>query len=98
MSRPSCDRPDETTTPPPPEGHRTAGPPAARVLEVFTRTGLDAEEVSVLLRSLICAVCSVEVWDVRSAEGRRRARSLGVRSFPAVALDGRLVPLASRRS
>ena len=43
-----------------------------------------------LVRSIACPSCEVAVMDMQDPQVARRAESLGIRSIPAVLIDGRL--------
>lgn len=62
-----------------------------RKVELFTAgCALCAEAVD-LLKSLACPSCDVDVVSLQDDEGARRARTVGVRTVPAVAVDGVLL-------
>lgn len=64
---------------------------AKRKVEVFSagcpacRTAID------LVNRLACPSCDVLILDMNDISAAERARALGVRSVPAVAVDGRLL-------
>lgn len=43
-----------------------------------------------LVNRIVCSSCEVTVLDMKDAEVARRAESLGIRSAPAIVVDGRL--------
>jgi hypothetical protein len=61
-----------------------------RKVEVFSARCASCEEAVALVRELACPSCEVEVLDMRDPGVSRRAHDIGVRSVPAVAVDGRL--------
>ena len=66
-----------------------------RKIEVFSAgCGVCEETVAAVNRSA-CPSCEVEVLDMKDDAVGERARELGVRSIPAVAIDGRLVDCCS---
>lgn len=70
---------------------------AKRKIEIFTAGCACCDEAVQLVRSLACPSCEVEVRDMKSADVERRARELGVRSVPAVAVDGALAGCCAGR-
>ena len=63
---------------------------AKRTVEVFSAGCPAWEEVLSLVRSIACPDCDVSVLDMHDPQVARRAQALGVRSVPAVAIDGKL--------
>ena len=61
-----------------------------RKVEVFSAGCACCEEAVALVRRLACPSCEIEVLDMRDPVVSRWARDVGVRSVPAVAVDGRL--------
>jgi len=68
-----------------------------RKIEVFTAGCSFCEETVELVHSIACSSCEVELLDVRDDEIARRAKSLGVSSVPAVAIDGKLADCCAGR-
>lgn len=64
--------------------------PTRRTIEVFSAGCAACEETIELVNRVACPSCEVSVLDMRDAGVARRAKSLGVRSVPAVAIDGKL--------
>ena len=57
----------------------------------YERKGLIAEPPTVeLIKGIACPSCHVSVLDMHDAEVARRAKDLGIRSVPAVVIDGKL--------
>ncbi len=69
-----------------------------RTIEVFSAGCPACEETIRLVNSVACPSCDVQVLDMRDASVARRARALGIRSVPAVAIDGQLASCCSGRS
>lgn len=61
-----------------------------RKVEVFTAGCPMCDDTIELVKRIACASCEVTVVDVRDTAMARRAKTLGVRSVPAVAVDGTL--------
>jgi glutaredoxin 3 len=70
---------------------------AKRTIEIFT-AGCACCEVTVqMVRTIACPSCEVTVQNMKDPEVERRARELGVRSVPAVAVDGKLAGCCAGR-
>ena len=61
-----------------------------RQVEVFTAGCPCCDEAIQLVERVACSSCEVTVHDMREDETARRARELGVRSVPAIVIDGKL--------
>jgi glutaredoxin 3 len=61
-----------------------------REVEVFSAGCSACEETVTLVKSIACPACEVSVLDMKDAGVAARAKSLGVRSVPAVAVNGEL--------
>ena len=55
------------------------------------------EEAIALVRRAACPSCEVTVHDMRNREVAERAKRLGVRSVPAVVIDGKLASCCEGR-
>ena len=64
---------------------------AQRTIEIFSAGCPVCEETVELVKQVACSSCEVTVLDMRDPEVARRAKSLGIRSVPAVVIDGKLV-------
>ncbi len=63
---------------------------AKRRVQVFSAGCALCEETVAAVRRIVCGSCEVEVLDMRDAAVAARAKSLGVRTVPAVVIDGGL--------
>ena len=63
----------------------------SRKVEVFTAGCGVCDDLVSLVHSLACSSCDVTLHDMKDPTVMERAKSLGVHSVPAVAVDGRLV-------
>ena len=63
---------------------------AKRKIEVFSAGCPVCEETVKLVNRTACPSCEVSVLDMNQPKVAERAKTLGVRSVPAVALDGKL--------
>ncbi len=68
-----------------------------RRIEVFTAGCPACDETVTLARRLACPSCEVTVLDMHDPEVAARAHELGVRSVPAVAVDGQLAGCCAGR-
>lgn len=68
-----------------------------RLIEVFTSGCPGCEETVNLVNRLACPSCEVSVLDMKDANVASRAKGLGIRSVPAVAIDGRLADCCAGR-
>ncbi|MFQ5844830.1 MAG: thioredoxin family protein [Planctomycetota bacterium] len=62
-----------------------------RKVEVFSAGCALCAETVKLVEGLACPSCDVAVLDIHDEEAAQRARDLGVRAVPAVAVDGVLL-------
>ena len=70
---------------------------AKRVFEVFSAGCPVCSDAVEEIRKHACASCEVLVHDMNDPEVAERAKALGVRSVPAVLVDGRLADCCSTR-
>ncbi len=68
-----------------------------RTIEVFTAGCPICEEAVSAVQRHACPSCEISILDTRNAAAATRARRLGVRSLPAVAVDGKLAGCCARR-
>ncbi|MFQ5655166.1 MAG: thioredoxin family protein [Planctomycetota bacterium] len=68
-----------------------------RKIEVFSAGCAVCDEIVELVNSIACPSCEVEVLDMQHADVAARAKQLGVRSVPAVAVDGKLAECCAGR-
>lgn len=61
-----------------------------RQIEVFIAGCPACEPVVALVRQLACPACDVQVRDMHQPAVAARARELGVKAVPAVAVNGKL--------
>ena len=62
-----------------------------RKIEVFSAGCPVCDETLKKVQAIACTSCEVEVLDMQKEEVSVRAKQLGVRSVPAVAVDGKLL-------
>ena len=68
-----------------------------RNIEVFSAGCPVCQETIDLVNRVACPSCEVSVHDMSDASVARRAAALGVRSVPAVVIDGELAACCSDR-
>ncbi len=68
-----------------------------RNIEVFSSGCPVCNEAVALVERLACDDCEITVLDMHDAQVAKRAEALGVRSIPAVAIDGRLADCCAGR-
>ena len=68
-----------------------------RIVEVFSAGCSACEESIELVNRLACASCDVSVLDMHDTAVATRAKGLGIRSVPAVVIDGTLADCCAGR-
>ncbi len=66
-----------------------------RQIEVFSAGCAVCQDVLTLVQDIACPSCEVTVLDMNDTNTADRAKSLGVRSVPAVVVDGLLASCCS---
>ena len=68
-----------------------------RKIEVFSAGCAVCEDTMALINKIACPSCEVEILDMHKAEVSSRAKRYGVRSVPAVVVDGKLADCCAGR-
>jgi glutaredoxin 3 len=68
-----------------------------RNVEVFSAGWPACQDVVALVQQVACPSCEVSVLDMNDPNISSRAKSLGVRSVPAVVIDGKLADCCTGR-
>ena len=68
-----------------------------RKVEVFSAGCPTCKETIEMINHITCPSCEVMVIDMNKPEVAERARSLGIRSVPAVVIDGKIADCCSGR-
>lgn len=68
-----------------------------RTIEVFSAGCPACQETIDLVNQIACPSCEISVLDMHDASVAKRARDLGIRSVPAVVVDGRLADCCTGR-
>lgn len=61
-----------------------------RKIEVFSAGCAVCEDTVALINRIACSSCEVEILDMHRPEVSKRAKQYGIRSVPAVVVDGQL--------
>lgn len=70
---------------------------AKRKIEVFSAGCPACEDTIQLVNSIACPSCEISVLDMKDPAVAARAKKLGVRSVPAVAINGELAGCCAAR-
>ncbi len=70
---------------------------AKRKVEVFSAGCATCHEAIEAVKREACSSCEIIVHDMKDIQVVRRAKELGVRSVPAVVIDGKLASCCSGR-
>ena len=68
-----------------------------RTIEIFSAGCSVCEETMTLVKQIACPSCEVTVLNMQNPDVARRAKSLGVRSVPAVVINGQLADCCAGR-
>lgn len=68
-----------------------------RTIEVFTAGCSACDDAVNMVRDVACPSCDVSVLDMHDLSVARRAKDLGIRSVPAVVIDGKLADCCAGR-
>ena len=68
-----------------------------RKIEIFSAGCPACQETIELVNRVACPSCEVSVLDMNQSEVAERAKGLGIRSVPAVAIDGKLADCCAGR-
>jgi glutaredoxin 3 len=70
---------------------------AKRTIEIFSAGCPACEDTIELVNRVACASCEVTVLDMNNSDVASRARRLGIRSVPAVVINGQLAECCAGR-
>ena len=68
-----------------------------RKIEVFSAGCAVCEDTIALINRIACPSCEVEILDMRQPDVAAKARRYGIRSVPAVVVNGRLADCCAGR-
>ena len=69
----------------------------SRKIEVFSAGCAVCEDTIALINRLACPSCEVEILDMHQSEVLKKAKRYGIRSVPAVAVNGKLADFCAGR-
>lgn len=70
---------------------------AKRKIEIFSAGCPACEETIALVNRIACPSCEVEVLDMHQPPVAAKAKTYGIRSVPAVVIDGKLADCCAGR-
>lgn len=70
---------------------------ARRKIEIFSAGCAVCDETVQMVNKVVCPSCEVTVLDMQDSKVAERARGLGIRSVPAVVIDGQLADCCSNK-
>jgi len=70
---------------------------AKRKIEVFSAGCPACQETIDMVNRVACPSCAVSVLDMHQTDVAERAKTLGIRSVPAVVIDGQLADCCAGR-
>ncbi len=70
---------------------------AKRKVEIFVAGCACCDETVHMVKVIACPSCDVDVLDMKNTAISQRAKRLGIRSVPAVAINGALADCCARR-
>jgi glutaredoxin 3 len=70
---------------------------AKRTIEIFSAGCPACEEVIQLINRVACPSCEVTILDMKNPDVASRAKRLGIRSVPAVVINGTLTDCCAGR-
>ena len=70
---------------------------AKRKIEIFSAGCPVCQETIKMVQNMACSDCEVSILDMNDPGVANRAKGLGVRSVPAVAIDGKLADCCAGR-
>lgn len=68
-----------------------------RKIEVFTAGCQVCNETVALVQKIACASCDVQILDMHEKKTAEKAKRYGIRSVPAVVIDGKLAECCAGR-
>lgn len=70
---------------------------ASRKIEIFSAGCGVCEDTITLVKSLACPSCDVSILDMQDSATASRAKELGIKSVPAVVIDGKVASCCEGR-
>ena len=69
--------------------------PNQRQIDIYSAGCAVCEEAVQMVKDLACPSCNITIKDMKSAAVAAKAKQLGIRSIPAVVIDGQLADCCS---
>jgi len=69
-----------------------------RKIEIFSAGCSVCDDVVRQIQEAACTSCDIQVLDMKTTDIRNRAADLGIKSIPAVVIDGKLADCCANRS
>ena len=69
----------------------------SRKIEIFSAGCPTCDDAVTMIRGMACPFCNITVLDMNDAAVAARAKGLGIRSVPAVLIDGALADCCAGR-
>ncbi len=70
---------------------------STRKIEIFTAGCPVCQDLIAAVKGAACPSCNIEILDMRKPDVAARARKNGIRSVPAIVIDGQLASCCSGR-
>lgn len=61
-----------------------------RKIDIYTAGCSICDQTEEMVRSIACSDCTIEVHNINQKEAAEKAESLGIRSIPAIVINGEL--------
>lgn len=68
-----------------------------RKIEIYSAGCAVCQETIDLVNKIACSSCDIEILDMKDDSVAQKAKALGIRSVPAVTVDGKLADCCSGR-
>lgn len=68
-----------------------------RIVEVFSAGCQICESAIEMVRNMSCPSCKIKIMNMKDKRAEKRAAELGIRTIPAIAVNGRLVSCCDTR-
>lgn len=69
----------------------------SRTIEIFSASCPICQDTIKQVNEAACPSCNIEILDMSTAQAQTRAKELGVKGVPAVAIDGKLADCCNNR-
>lgn len=69
----------------------------SRKIEIFSASCPICQDAIKQVKEAACPSCDIEILDMSTTQAQNRAKEIGVKSVPAVAIDGKLADCCNSR-